>query len=115
MIELPNDTSFHTSKSLRHCGIVGLGDNSPTKSHIEIYLIFYLKICASHLCVTQYNEYKQFLFDRITDFRSQVKNFQEEIVRQSAVIRFLIGMSLVDLGEPMKRCGFYSENPTCLK
>ena len=105
---------FHQLNPSRHCGIVGLGDKWPTKSHAEIHLIFHLKIRAYHLCVAQYNEYKQFLFDTITDFPSQVNISPEEIVRQSVIIRFLIGMSLVDFGEPMKRCRFYPENPTCV-
>tara|TARA_B100000989_G_C19442182_1_gene427856 strand:+ start:194 stop:547 length:354 start_codon:yes stop_codon:yes gene_type:complete len=56
---------------------VGFGGKSSTKSTTEIYLIFHLKVRASHLLVAPYNEYQQFLFDTITDFRSQGWNFQQ--------------------------------------
>ena len=56
---------------------MGFGDKSPTKSHTEIYLIFHLKVRASHLWVAPYNEYQQFLFDTITDFRSKGWNFEQ--------------------------------------
>ena len=50
---------------------------SSTKSHTEIYLIFHLRVRASHLWVAPYNEYQQFLFDTITDFRKKGWNFQQ--------------------------------------
>jgi DNA modification methylase len=56
---------------------VGFGGKSPTKSHTEIYLIFHLKVRASHLWVAPYNEYQQFLFDTITAFHSKGWNFQQ--------------------------------------
>lgn len=60
-----------------HRGIVGFGGKSSTKSHTEIYLIFHLKVRASHLWVAPYNEYQQFLFDTITDFRFKGWYFQQ--------------------------------------
>jgi TPR repeat protein len=56
---------------------VGFGGKSSTKSLTEIYLIFHLKVRASHLWVAPYNEHQQFLFDTITDFRSKGWNFQQ--------------------------------------
>ena len=56
---------------------MGNGGKSSTKSTTEIYLNFHLKVRASHLWVAPYNEYQQFLFDTITDFRSQGWNFQQ--------------------------------------
>ena len=56
---------------------MGFGGKSPTKSHTEIYLIFHLKVRASHLWVAPYNEYQHFLFETITDFREKGWNFQQ--------------------------------------
>ena len=56
---------------------MGFGGKSSTKSHTEIYLIFHLRVRASHLWVAPYNEYQQFLFDTITDFRETGWNFQQ--------------------------------------
>lgn len=72
-----NSTTYHHSPQIRHRGIVGFGGKSSTKSTTEIYLNFHLKVRASHLWVAPYNEYQQFLFDTITDFRSQGWNFQQ--------------------------------------
>jgi hypothetical protein len=55
---------------------VGFGGKSSIKSHTEIYLIFHLKVRASHLSVAPYNEYQQLLFDMITDLRSKDWTFQ---------------------------------------
>ena len=54
-----------------------LGGNRNTPNHTETYLTFDLTIRASHLWVAPYNEYQQFLFDTITDFRSKGWNFQQ--------------------------------------
>ena len=56
---------------------MGFGGKSPTKSHTEIYLIFHLKVRASHLWVAPYNEYQHFLFEKITDLRNKDWNFQQ--------------------------------------
>ena len=56
---------------------MGFGGKSSTKSHTEIYLIFHLKVRASHLWVAPYNEYQHFLFETITDFREKGWNFQQ--------------------------------------
>ena len=56
---------------------MGNGGKSSTKSTTEIYLNFHLKVRASHLWVAPYNEYQQFLFDTITDFREKGWNFQQ--------------------------------------
>ena len=56
---------------------MGFGGKSSTKSHTEIYLIFHLKVRASHLWVASYNEYQHFLFETITDFREKGWNFQQ--------------------------------------
>ena len=68
---------FHQSKLVRDRGIVGFGGKSSTKSHTEIYLIFHLKVRASHLWVAPYNEYQHFLFETITNFREKGWNFQQ--------------------------------------
>ena len=60
-----------------HRGIVGFGGKSSAKSHTEIYLIFHLKVRASHLWVAPYNEYQHFLYETITDFREKGWNFQQ--------------------------------------
>jgi len=70
-------STYHRSPSIHDCGIVGFGGKSSTKSHTEIYLIFHLRVRASHLWVAPYNEYQQFLFDTITDFREKGWNFQQ--------------------------------------
>jgi hypothetical protein len=56
---------------------VGFGGKSSAKSHTEIYLIFHLKVRASHLWVAPYNEYQHFLYETITDFREKGWNFQQ--------------------------------------
>ena len=56
---------------------MGFGGKSSTKSNTEIYLIFHLKVRASHLWVAPYNEYQHFLFETITNFREKGWNFQQ--------------------------------------
>ena len=56
---------------------MGFGGKSSTKSNTETYLIFHLKVRASHLWVAPYNEYQHFLFETITDFREKGWNFQQ--------------------------------------
>jgi hypothetical protein len=56
---------------------VGFGGKSSTKSNTETYLIFHLKVRASHLWVAPYNDYQQYLYETITDFREKGWNFQQ--------------------------------------
>ena len=56
---------------------MGFGGNRNTLNHTETYLIFNLTVRASHLWVAPYNEYQQFLYDTITDFRNKGWTFQQ--------------------------------------
>ena len=54
-----------------------LGGDRNTPNHTETYLTFDLTVRASHLWVHPYNEYQQYLYDTIMEFREKGWNFQE--------------------------------------
>ena len=47
------------------------------QSNLVVHLFFHLKVRASHLMLAPYNEYQQFLYETITDFREKGWNFQQ--------------------------------------
>ena len=57
--------------------MMGFGGKSSTKSNTEIYLIFHLKVRATHLWVAPYNEYQHFLYETIMEFREKGWTFQQ--------------------------------------
>ena len=50
---------------------MGFGGKSSTESNTEVYLIFHLKVRASHLNAQTYSQYQQFLYQEITDLREK--------------------------------------------
>ena len=64
---------FHRSKSLNHRRITLLGG----KSFVDTYLIFHLKLRASHLLSAPYSDYQQFLYNTITDYFDKGWNYQQ--------------------------------------
>lgn len=54
-----------------------LGGKRNTPNHTETYLTFDLTVRASHLWGHPYNEYQQYLYDTIMEFREKDWNFQE--------------------------------------
>ena len=64
---------FHQSNSLRNCGIAGIEG----KSFVDVYLIFTLKLRATHLLRSPYSDYQQFLYNTITDFLDKGWNYKQ--------------------------------------
>ena len=56
-----------------HCGMTLLGG----KSFVDVYLIFTLKLRATHLLRSPYSEYQQFLYNTITDFLDKGWNYKK--------------------------------------
>ena len=69
-----NATSYPTTKSIHHRGVVWLGGNQ-TPQNTETYLTFVLSVRVTHLWVAPYTEYQQLLFVTITGFREKGWNY----------------------------------------
>lgn len=54
-----------------------LGGNRTTPNHTKTYLTFDLTVRASHLWVAPYNDYQQYLYETIMEFREKGWNFQQ--------------------------------------
>jgi hypothetical protein len=63
----------HSSEPLRNRRITLLGG----KSFVDTYLIFHLKLRASHLLSAPYSDYQQFLYNTITDYHDKGWNYQQ--------------------------------------
>ena len=61
---------------IRYGGIAYLGGKSST-DNVDAFLIFHLKLRASNLLVSPYNEYQQFLYETITKFLEKGWNYQQ--------------------------------------
>lgn len=53
-----------------------MGGKSST-DNVDAFLIFHLKLRASNLLVSPYNEYQQFLYETITKFLEKGWNYQQ--------------------------------------
>ena len=47
------------------------------KSFVDTYLIFHLKLRASHLLSAPYSDYQQFLYNTITDYLGKGWNYKQ--------------------------------------
>ena len=56
-----------------NCGIAGIEG----KSFVDVYLVFTLKLRATHLLRSPYSDYQQFLYNTITDFLDKGWNYQQ--------------------------------------
>ena len=54
-----------------------LGGNRNAPNYTETYLTFDLTVRASHLWVAPYNDYQQYLYETIMEFREKGWNFQQ--------------------------------------
>ena len=66
-------STYPITPNKQDCGIAGIEG----KSFVDVYLIFTLKLRATHLLRSPYSDYQQFLYNTITDFLDKGWNYQQ--------------------------------------